>query len=167
MELYHFLIFIAVGIIFLFIILYFIPVNLWITAIFSGVKVDLMELVFMRIRKVPPGLIINNLIRLSKLGIGVSTSELETHYLAGGNLENVTNGMIKAKNQDQELSFKEAAVLDLSGKNIEYHLKKKLIETESGIDVLRQQLSDAILKKLDSDQVKEVARVVDNMNFNR
>ena len=164
MELYTFLIFIAVGIIFLFVALYFIPVNLWITAIFSGVKVDLMELVFMRIRKVPPGLVVRSLISLNSAGIDVKTSDLETHYLAGGNLDNVTNGLIKAKNQDQELSFKEATVLDLSGKDIEYHLKKKLIETESGIDVLRLQLSDAILKKLDSDQIKEVARVIGHMN---
>jgi hypothetical protein len=50
------LIFLVVGIVFLFIFLYFVPINLWITAIFSGVRVGLFELVFMRIRKVPPGI---------------------------------------------------------------------------------------------------------------
>jgi uncharacterized protein YqfA (UPF0365 family) len=78
----------------LFIFLYFVPVNLWITAIFSGVRIEIFELVFMRIRRVPPGLIVKNLIHLSKAGINVSTAELETHHLAGGNLDKVTRGMI-------------------------------------------------------------------------
>jgi uncharacterized protein YqfA (UPF0365 family) len=80
------LIILVLGIVFLFIFLYFVPVNLWITAIFSGVKVGLFELVFMRIRKVPPGIIVRELITANKAGIQVTTSDLETHYLAGGNV---------------------------------------------------------------------------------
>ena len=60
--------------------LYFVPLNLWITALFSGVRVGLFELVFMRIRKVPPNVIVESLITATKAGLQVSTSEIETHY---------------------------------------------------------------------------------------
>ena len=76
------------AVVFLFVFLYFVPVNLWITAIFSGVKVGLFELVFMRIRKVPPGIIVTSMITATKAGLSVTTTELETHYLAGGNVLN-------------------------------------------------------------------------------
>jgi uncharacterized protein YqfA (UPF0365 family) len=160
---YQILIFLAAGTVFLFIFLYFVPVNLWITAIFSGVRIEIFELVFMRIRRVPPGLIVKNLIHLSKAGINVSTAELETHHLAGGNLDKVTRGMIAAKNSGQELAWQEATKLDLSGQDIEYHLKKKMLETEGGIDQLRGQLSAAILHDLDADEIREVARVMERM----
>jgi hypothetical protein len=117
----------------------------------------------MRIRRVPPGLIVKNLIHLSKAGINVSTAELETHHLAGGNLDKVTRGMIAAKNSGQELAWQEATKLDLSGQDIEYHLKKKMLETEGGIDQLRGQLSAAILHDLDADEIREVARVMERM----
>ena len=57
------------GIVAFFVFLYFVPVNLWITAIFSGVKIGLLELVFMRIRKVPPSIVVNSLITATKAGI--------------------------------------------------------------------------------------------------
>ena len=157
------IIFLALGIIFLFIFLYFVPINLWITAVFSGVQVDLFQLVFMRIRKTPPGLIINSLISLNKSGVDISILDLETHYLAGGNIDKVTKGMITAKNTGRELTWQEAVAIDLSGNNIEYFLKKRKIEFDSGVADLRKQLSSAILHDLDEDDVKEVARTVENM----
>ena len=153
----------GIAIIFLFIFLYFVPVNLWITAIFSGVRIELFELVFMRIRKTPPSLIINNLILMNKAGISITTAELETHYLAGGNVEKMTRAMISAKNSGQDLTWKEAAAIDLSGKDIEYTLRKIKLEKDGGIDQLRNQLSSAMLNDLDTDELKEVARVVENM----
>ena len=68
------------GLIILFVFLYFVPVNLWITAIFSNVKVGLLELVGMRIRKVPPGVIVNSLITATKAGLNLTTNDLETHF---------------------------------------------------------------------------------------
>ena len=165
MDLYSLIIFLVVGVIILLAFMYFVPVNLWITAVFSGVKIEIFELVFMRIRKVPPGVIVNNLIKLTKAGISVNTSDLETHYLAGGNIDNVTKGVIKAKTQGWPITFKEAAALDLSGSDIEYHLKKKNLEMESGVDKLRAQLSDIILNKLDTDQLKEITRTVEKMKL--
>lgn len=154
---------IVLGIIFLIIFLYFVPVNLWITAIFSGIQIDLFELVFMRIRKVPPKLIIFNLIRLTKAGIDVSKSDLETHYLAGGNVEKVTIGLINAKVAGQSISWKDATAIDLGGKDIGAHLKNRAFELAEGIDELRQQLSSMILNDLTAEEVKEVGRVIENM----
>lgn len=72
------------GIVLLFIFLYFVPVGLWITAQFSNVKVGIGELIGMRIRKVPPSVIVNSLITATKAGLHLTTNDLETHYLAGG-----------------------------------------------------------------------------------
>jgi uncharacterized protein YqfA (UPF0365 family) len=106
------------AIILFFVFLYFVPLNLWITAIFSGVRVGLIELVAMRIRKVPPSVIVNSLITASKAGLNISTNELETHYLAGGNVPLVINALISAEKANINLSFKQATAIDLAGRDI-------------------------------------------------
>ncbi|MFT7163134.1 MAG: hypothetical protein ACI9GZ_004335 [Bacteroidia bacterium] len=106
------------GIILFFIFLYFVPVNLWITAIFSGVKVGLLELVFMRIRKVPPSIVVNSLITVTKAGIKVTSNELETHYLAGGNVPSVIKALISAEKANIALDFNQAAAIDLAGRDV-------------------------------------------------
>jgi len=108
----------AVIIVVLIIFFYFIPINLWITAQFSNVKVGLLELVFMRIRKVPPNIIVNSMITATKAGLTVSTSELETHYLAGGNVPNVIKALISADKANIDLSFKQATAIDLAGRDV-------------------------------------------------
>ncbi len=105
-------------IVFFVIFLYFIPINLWITAIFSGVRVGLFELVFMRIRKVPPNVIVNELITATKAGVQVNTTELETHYLAGGNVPLVIKALISADKANIELDFKQATAIDLAGREV-------------------------------------------------
>lgn len=102
----------------LFVFLYFVPVNLWITAIFSGVKVGLFELVFMRIRKVPPRIVVDSMITATKAGLDVSTSELETHYLAGGNVPSVIKALISADKANINLTFKQATAIDLAGRDV-------------------------------------------------
>lgn len=106
------------AVVFLFVFLYFVPVNLWITAIFSGVKVGLFELIFMRIRKVPPGIIISAMITSTKAGLNVTTNELETHFLAGGNVPNVIKALISADKANISLSFKQATAIDLAGREV-------------------------------------------------
>jgi len=106
------------GIVLFFIFLYFVPLNLWITAVFSGVRVGLFELVAMRIRKVPPGVIVNSLITAVKAGISLTTTDLETHYLAGGNVPTVIRALISADKANIELSFKQAAAIDLAGREV-------------------------------------------------
>ncbi len=106
------------AIILFFIFLYFVPVNLWITAIFSGVRVGLLELVAMRIRKVPPSIIVNSIITSTKAGLDITVTDLETHYLAGGNVPTVIRAMISADKANIALSFKQAAAIDLAGREV-------------------------------------------------
>lgn len=106
------------GIILFFIFLYFVPVNLWITALFSGVRVGLVELVFMRIRKVPPRVIVESLITATKAGLKLTSNELETHYLAGGNVPNVIRALISADKANIHLEFKQATAIDLAGRDV-------------------------------------------------
>src|SRR4028118_736453 len=118
MEGITFLVVIVLAIIAFFVFLYFVPVNLWITAIFSGVKVGLFELVFMRIRKVPPSLIVQSLITSTKAGLSITTADLETHYLAGGHVPSVIKALISADKANINLSFKQAAAIDLAGRDV-------------------------------------------------
>lgn len=106
------------SIVLFFIFLYFVPVNLWITALFSNVKVGLFELVFMRIRKVPPRVVVESLITATKAGLHISSNELETHYLAGGNVPNVIRALISADKANINLSFKQATAIDLAGRDV-------------------------------------------------
>ena len=98
--------------------LYFVPVVLWITAIVSGVRVGIIQLMFMRIRKVPPTLIVNALINGNKAGIPVTANDLETHYMAGGNVNNVVKALISADKANIPLGFNMAAAIDLAGRDV-------------------------------------------------
>lgn len=112
------LLFIFLGIVALFIFFYFIPVGLWITAVFANVSVTIGELIGMRIRKVPPSVIVNSLITATKAGLTVTTRELETHYLAGGNVPNVIRALISADKANITLTFKQATAIDLAGRDV-------------------------------------------------
>ena len=119
----------------LIIFLYFIPLNLWITALFSGVRVGLFELVFMRIRKVPPSVIVDSLIIATKAGLNITTVEVETHYLAGGNVPSVIKALISADKANINLSFKQATAIDLAGRDVfeavQISVNPKVINTPS------------------------------------
>jgi uncharacterized protein YqfA (UPF0365 family) len=121
------------ALILLIIFFYFVPISLWITAVFSGVKVGLFELVFMRIRKVPPGMIVRELITITKAGIPLSPADLETHYLAGGSVPNVIKALISADKANIELDFKQATAIDLAGRNVfeavQFSVNPKVITT--------------------------------------
>lgn len=113
------IVFLAVGaIIGLIVLTYFVPVRLWFTAIISGVKVNLLQLVLMRFRKVPPSLIVNALITATKAGLKISLNEMETHYLAGGNVNNVIKALISADKANIPLDFRMATAIDLAGRDV-------------------------------------------------
>ncbi len=96
-----------------------VPIGLWITAVFSGVKISLLDMVLMKVRKVPPALIVNSLILATKAGIKDITSQLfETHYLASGNLTNVIKALIVADKANLKMSFKQATAIDLAGRDV-------------------------------------------------
>src|SRR6187551_1175643 len=118
MEAAYLLVLVLGAIIFFFIFLYFVPINLWITALFSGVRVGLFELVFMRIRKVPPRVVVESLITATKAGLQLTSNELETHYLAGGNVPNVIRALISADKANINLTFKQATAIDLAGRDV-------------------------------------------------
>ncbi len=112
------LIFGVIGLILFFTFLYFVPVNLWITAVFSGVRVNLITLMLMRVRKVPPRIIVDSLITATKAGLSLTTDDLETHYLAGGHVPSVIKALISAEKANISLSFKQAAAIDLAGRDV-------------------------------------------------
>jgi uncharacterized protein YqfA (UPF0365 family) len=99
-------------------IFYFIPVGLWFKALVSGVRVSLLQLVFMRWRKVPPALIVNNLISSTKAGLHLNRDAMEAHYLAGGNLTKVVNALISADKANMDLDFQTATAIDLAGRDV-------------------------------------------------
>jgi uncharacterized protein YqfA (UPF0365 family) len=107
-----------ISIIGFFLFLYFVPVGLWITAIFANVHVTIGSLIGMRIRKVPPSVIVNSLITANKAGLKVTTNELETHYLAGGNVPNVIRALISAEKANINLDFKQATAINLAGRDV-------------------------------------------------
>ena len=112
------LVIIALSIIGLWIVFYFIPIGLWFQALVSGVKVSLLQLVFMRWRKVPPGLLVRALIEGTKAGLYINRDELEAHYLAGGHIERVVHALVSASKANIELTFKMATAIDLAGRDV-------------------------------------------------
>ncbi len=110
--------FIIGGVVLLFVFLYFVPVGLWVTAQVSGVRVGIVQLIIMRIRKVPPSLIVNALINANKAGLKVTANDLETHYMAGGNVNNVVKALISADKANIPLDFNMAAAIDLAGRDV-------------------------------------------------
>lgn len=106
------------GVILLFLFLYFVPVGLWITAVFSNVRISIFDLITMRLRKVPPSVVVNALINSTKAGLFVTKNEIETHYLAGGHVNNVMKAMISADKASIPLSFKMATAIDLAGRDV-------------------------------------------------
>jgi len=108
-------------------------IKLWLQAIFSGCRVGLLSIVFMRLRKVPPKLIVEAKITAVKAGLSLTTDELESHYLAGGNVLRVVQALIAADKANIPLPFKRAAAIDLAGRDVldavQMSVNPKVIET--------------------------------------
>jgi len=98
--------------------LYFVPIRLWIAALASGAGVSIAKLIAMRLRRVPPAMIVNPRISAVKAGIDVSTDMLEAHLLAGGNVERVVFALISADKARINLTFSDAAAIDLAGRDV-------------------------------------------------
>lgn len=127
------LILIVIGLILLAILLTIVPVMLWISALAAGVRVSIFTLIGMRLRRVIPSRVINPLIKASKAGLHVTTNQLESNYLAGGNVDRVVNALIAAHRANIELSFERAAAIDLAGRDVlqavQMSVNPKVIET--------------------------------------
>jgi len=142
-----FIILIAVIFIVLSIILSFIPLGLWITATFSGVKIGIFTLIGMRFRRVQPIRIVNPLIKATKAGLKLDIDKLEAHYLAGGDVNSVVDALIASQRADIGLEFERAIAIDLAGRNVlqavQVSVNPKVIETpkiaavaKDGIEVM-------------------------------
>jgi uncharacterized protein YqfA (UPF0365 family) len=99
-------------------LLWILPIPLWLSAKFANVNVSLIQLVFMRFRRVPPNIIVNALVTATKAGIPVQRDLLEAHYLAGGNVSKVVRALISADKANIELNFKSATAIDLAGRDV-------------------------------------------------
>ncbi len=125
---------IALALIVLIVFFYYCPFFLWISARVSGVKVSLLQLVLMRIRQVPPGVIVRALIEAHKAGLkDVTRDDLEAHYLAGGNVERVVHALVSANKANIDLGFKMATAIDLAGRDVfqavQMSVNPKVIDT--------------------------------------
>lgn len=107
-----------VAIILLWLFFYFVPVGLWFSAMVSGVRISLLQLILMRWRKVPPSIIVNEMITGTKAGLTLSANDLEAHYLAKGNVPNVVQALVSAQKASIVLDFKMASAIDLAGRNV-------------------------------------------------
>ncbi len=115
------------------VVLYLVPVPLWIAAWASGAYVGLFTLIAMRLRRVPPHTIVTARISAVKAGIDIPLNDLEAHFLAGGNVVRVVNAMISADKASIPLPFKRAAAIDLAGRDVleavQMSVLPKVIET--------------------------------------
>ena len=111
----------------------FVPIGLWISALAAGVKVGIFDLIGMRLRRVSPSKIVNPQIKAEKAGLNVTASKLEAHYLAGGNVDKVTDALIAAQRASIDLHFEKAAAIDLAGRDVleavKMSVNPKVIET--------------------------------------
>lgn len=97
------------------IILYFLPISIWFSALVAGVRISFMELFLMRLRRSPVDEIVRAMIACAKGGVEVQRDYLEAHALAGGNVRNVALGLIVAKQSGLTLTFQKAAAADFKG----------------------------------------------------
>lgn len=153
----------VVAIFLIFMFFYFIPIQLWITAVASRVKVSLVSLIGMRLRKIAPSLIVNVLINARKAGLDVNTDMLETHYLAGGNVKRVVDALIAADKAGLDLDFKLATAIDLAGRNVLDAVQTNV--NPKVIDCPKQGLISAVAK--DGIQLNSRARVTVRANLQR
>lgn len=154
------LVLVVLGIVLLSVLLTFVPVMLWISALAAGVKVSIFTLIGMRLRRVIPSRVINPLIKAHKAGLDVTTNQLESHYLAGGNVDRVVNALIAAHRANIELSFERAAAIDLAGRDVleavQMSVNPKVIETPFIAGVA-----------MDGIEVKAKARITVRANIER
>ncbi len=145
------------------VLIYFVgsAISLWVQALVSGARVGLFNIIFMRFRKVPPKLVVNSKIMAVKAGLDIiTTDDLESHYLAGGDVMRVVQALIAADKANIDLKFNRACAIDLAGRNVleavQMSVNPKVIETP---------LVAAMAK--DGIQLKAVSRVTVRANLDR
>ena len=126
---------VLLGVIGLLIVLFFVfvPVGLWVSSLAANVKISIFNMIGMKLRRVKPAKIVMPLIKARKAGLNLGVNQLEAHYLAGGNVDNVVNALIASERAGIELEFEKAAAIDLAGRNVleavKMSVNPKVIET--------------------------------------
>ena len=142
------------------ILLWAIPVRLWIEALSAGVKVGIGTLIGMRLRKVSPPAVVRPLINATKAGLDLDTDQLEAHYLAGGRVDRVVGALISADKANIELAFNQAAAIDLAGRDV-----FEAVQVSVNPKVINTPKVAAMAK--DGIQLIAIARVTVRANINR
>jgi uncharacterized protein YqfA (UPF0365 family) len=142
------------------VILWAIPLRLWIEAISAGVKVGIGSLIGMRLRKVSPAAIVRPLITATKAGLDIDINMLEAHYLAGGRVDRVVGALISADKANIELRFNQAAAIDLAGRDV-----FEAVQVSVNPKVINTPKVAAMAK--DGIQLIALARVTVRANINR
>lgn len=137
-----------------------VPVRLWIEAIFSGVRLSLGSLVGMRLRKVSPPSVVRPLIAATKAGLHMDSSQLEAHFLAGGDVDRVVRALISADKANIDLPFQQAAAIDLAGRDV-----FEAVQVSVNPKVVQTPRVAAMAK--DGIQLIAIARVTVRANINR
>ena len=106
------------GLIIFSVVIYFVPVGLWIAAWAAGARVGIVQMVAMRLRRVPPAGVVNPRIMAVKAGIDIDIAEMEAHFLAGGNVDLVIKALISAAKAKMDLGWERATAIDLAGRNV-------------------------------------------------
>jgi uncharacterized protein YqfA (UPF0365 family) len=141
-------------------VLYLVPIPLWIAAWASGAYVGLMTLIAMRLRRVPPGTVVTARISAVKAGLDIALNDLEAHFLAGGDVVRVVNAMISADKANIPLDFKRAAAIDLAGRDVLEAVKMSVLPK-----VITSPKIAAVAK--DGIQLIAVSRVTVRANIDR
>jgi len=135
-------------------------ISLWVQALVSGARVGLLNIVFMRIRKVPTKLVVESKIMAVKAGLEIGTNDLESHFLAGGNVLRVIQALIAADKANIPLDFNRAAAIDLAGRNV-----LEAVQMSVNPKVITTPLVAAMAK--DGIQLKAISRVTVRANIER
>lgn len=126
---------IVLALVLLLVFFYLVPINLWFQCVLNGVRISLVQLIFMRWRKVPPAIIVNAMINSKKAGLNLSSDLLEAHYLAGGHVRSVVNALISADKANIALDFNTATAIDLAGRDVldavQMSVNPKVLDTPS------------------------------------
>ncbi len=151
---------IAVALILVILFLIYVPVRHWIAAASANVKISISSLIGMKLRRVPPDIIVNAMIQAHKAGIPVSSDIMEAHFLAGGNVRLVVNALVAADKANMALTIQRATAIDLAGRNVleavKMSVNPKVIETPEVAAVAK-----------DGIQLKAIARVTVRANLER
>jgi len=157
---FYILVFILVAVVIVLVTFIGMSLSLWLQALVSGARVGLINIIFMRFRKVPPKLVVQSKIAAVKAGLDIPTDHLESHYLAGGNVSRVVQALIAADKASIELDFNRAAAIDLAGRDVleavQMSVNPKVIETP----MVAAMAKDGI-------QLKAVSRVTVRANIDR